>query len=184
MPTLTVSSHTFILSVCSRIEVDKLLSLGQIGPCFSKIKFYGLQPQPSVYLLSMPAYALKQQRWVITIRTRWLERLKYSYLALCIKSLLTDPCSRKSTLVFFHLFIMAYLHLLFSFSKMTFPHPTSNIFCQSCSSHYLEKADPIPKQNKIIFPVVLPHSFPPRLYHDGNYPNYLGPYLFNVWLPL
>ena len=33
---------------------------------------------------------------------------------------------------------------------MTFPHPASNTFCQSCSSHYLEEADPTPKQNEII----------------------------------
>lgn len=127
---------------------------------------------------------LFKQRWVNTVRTRWLERLKYSYLALCRKSLLSDPCSRKSTLVLFHLFTMECLHLLLSLSKMTFPHPASNTFCQSCSSHYLEEADPTPKQNEITFPIVLPHSFPHRPYHDGNYPNYLGPYLFNVWLPL
>ena len=84
-----------------------------------------------------------------------------------LQKVLTDPCSRKSTPLFFHLFTMGCLHLRVSLPKMTFPHLTSNIFCQSCSSHYLEEADPTPKQNKITFPVVLLYSFPHRPYHDG-----------------
>ena len=181
VPTVTVSSHTFILSICSRIEVDKLLSLGQIGPCFSKIVLWTTATAiclPIVYACfctitaKMSNYYKDQMAWKTEI-----------FISGPLQKVLTDPCSRKSTPLFFHLFTMGCLHLPVSLPKMTFPHLTSNIFCQSCSSHYLEEADPTPKQNKITFPVVLLYSFPHRPYHDGI-TLIIWVLIFNVCLPL
>lgn len=64
----------------------------------------------------------------VTTRTIWLEKLKYSYLALCRKSLLTDSCSWMNTLPFFHLLTMGPLHILFPLPKMISPHHASNPF--------------------------------------------------------